>query len=60
MLNHKRGAHSAFETIPGGALASALVWLWSLPPYPPMPLEVASTLIVVGGALSSYYIGRTK
>lgn len=59
-MNHKRGAHSAFETIPGGAIASVLLWAWSLTPWPPMPLEIASTLVVMGGALSSYLIGRNK
>jgi hypothetical protein len=59
-MNHKRGAHSAFETVPGGAVASLLVWGWSLTPWPPMPLEIASTLVMLGGAISSYYLGRRR
>lgn len=59
-MNQKRGAQSAFETVPGGAVASVLVWAWSLTPWPPMPPEIASTLVVLGGMASSYLIGRRK
>ena len=46
-MNHKRGAQSVFEGLPGGAV-------------PPMPLEVATTLAMLGGALSSYYLGMRR
>lgn len=59
-MNHKRGAQSVSEGLPGGALASLLVWLWSLTPWPPMPMEIAATLVMIGGAISSYYLGRRR
>jgi hypothetical protein len=59
-MNQKRGAHSAIETIPGGVIASVIAWAWSLTPLPPMPLEIALALATIGGALSSYLIGRHR
>ena len=59
-MNHKRGAQSVFEGLPGGAVASLLVWAWSLTPWPPRPRGVATPLAMLGGALSSYYLGRRK
>ena len=52
-MNQKRGAQSAAETVPGGAIASVLVWALSFTPYP-MPPEVACAVVIIGG------IGRTK
>ena len=58
-MNQKRGAQSAAETVPGGAIASVLVWALSFTPYP-MPPEVACAVVIIGGMASSYLIGRTK
>lgn len=59
-MNQRRGTQSAFEALPGGAVASVLVWAWSLTPWPPMPPEIASTLVVLATMASSYYLGRRK
>ena len=58
-MNSKRGAQSAIESIPGGAVASILVWALLQTSFA-MPSEVAGAVVTIGTRLSSYLLGKHK